>query len=83
MIKTQVQLPDNLYQEAKRVAMEREMSLAEVMRRGIEYIVHVYPPLKSHEKWSPPSPKHLGDFLTSSDEWRELANMPRNALKET
>lgn len=45
MIKTQVQLPDGLYQEAKRVAREREISLAEVMRRGVEYIVRVYPPL--------------------------------------
>ncbi len=45
MIKTQIQLPDNLYREAKRVAKERELSLAEVLRRGVEYITRVYPPL--------------------------------------
>ena len=31
MTKIQIQLPDALYREAKRVAKEREMSLAEVM----------------------------------------------------
>lgn len=45
MIKTQIQLPDGLYREAKRVAKERELSLAEVLRRGVEYIARVYPPL--------------------------------------
>lgn len=47
MIKTQVQIPDELYRAAKRVAREREMSLAEVMRRGLEYIVSVYPALEA------------------------------------
>lgn len=45
MVKTQIQLPDQLYREAKRVAAERELSLAEVLRRGVEYIARVYPPL--------------------------------------
>ena len=76
MVKTQVQIPENLYKEAKRIAREREMSLAEVVRRGLEYMTQVYPPLSSSEAWSPPKPRHLGSFLTSPDEWRELANMP-------
>lgn len=83
MIKTQVQLPDELYKEAKRVAREREMSLAEVMRRGIEYMAHVYPPLKSSQAWSPPTPKHLGSFLATPDDWRELANMPTSETEES
>ena len=45
MVKTQIQLPDRLYREAKRVAAKRELSLAEVLRRGVEYIARVYPPL--------------------------------------
>lgn len=49
MIKTQIQLPDCLYREVKRVAREREMSLAEVLRRGVEYITRVYPPLVTKE----------------------------------
>jgi len=60
MIKTQIQLPDCLYREAKRVAREREMSLAEVLRRGVEYITRVYPPLISaHERaWHIPKAVH-------------------------
>lgn len=53
MIKTQVQIPDDLYRAAKRVARERELSLAEVMRRGLEYIVTVYPTL-DEEPWELP-----------------------------
>jgi hypothetical protein len=83
MIKTQVQLPDNLYKEAKRVAAEREMSLAEVMRRGIEYMARVYPPLTSQKEWAPPLPGHHGSFLSSCRDWRELANTPAVADKDT
>ena len=43
MIKTQVQIPDELYHKAKQVAKERELSFAEVMRRGLEYITRTYP----------------------------------------
>ncbi|MGA0333021.1 MAG: hypothetical protein ACO3N7_08610 [Kiritimatiellia bacterium] len=53
MIKTQVQIPDELYRAAKRVARERELSFAEVMRRGLEYIVTVYPTLDK-EPWELP-----------------------------
>jgi hypothetical protein len=36
MTRTQIQLPDELYQRAKRFAEERELSLAEMTRRGLE-----------------------------------------------
>jgi hypothetical protein len=61
MIKTQIQLPETLYRELKRVAAEREMSLAEVLRRGAEYITQVYLPI---EKGKPdaglPGPFNVG-----------------------
>ena len=77
MIKTQVQLPDALYREAKRVAREREISLAEVMRRGVEYIVRVYPPVPPEQTaWSPPDPRPLGAFHAPEADWRRLANDP-------
>jgi len=77
MIKTQVQLPDDLYREAKRVASEREISLAEVMRRGLEYIVKVYPPIRPQQwEWTPPPPRSLGCFQAPVDDWRSLANAP-------
>jgi hypothetical protein len=43
MIRTQVQLPDELYERAKRFSREREMSLAEVVRRGLEQLLDRYP----------------------------------------
>lgn len=61
MVKTQIQLPDKLYEEAKRVAREREMSLAEVVRRGVEYIAGVYPPVgEGAAKWKMPKPQNRG-----------------------
>ena len=45
MVKTQVQIPDALYQRAKEIAREREISLAEVMRRGLEYMSSTHPPV--------------------------------------
>ncbi len=44
VIRTQVQLPDELYEKAKRFSREREMSLAEVVRRGLELFLDRYPP---------------------------------------
>jgi hypothetical protein len=77
MIKTQIQLPDELYAEAKRVAREREMSLAEVVRRGVEYITRVYPPVsKKPKSWTLPPPSDMGEFLAPVEEWRLLANDP-------
>jgi hypothetical protein len=43
MTRTQVQLPDALYQRAKRVAAEREVSLAELTRRGLELLLDRLP----------------------------------------
>ena len=53
MIKTQVQIPDDLYRKAKQVAREREMSFAEVTRRGLEYITTVYHEVEGGE-WALP-----------------------------
>ncbi|MBT4822344.1 MAG: ribbon-helix-helix protein, CopG family [Lentisphaerae bacterium] len=65
MVRTQIQLPDELYAEAKRIAREREMSLAEVVRRAIELIAHAYPPVdRAGVDWTPPAPRRLGSFLT-------------------
>lgn len=44
MVKTQIQIPDHLHREAKRIAEQYEMSFAEVVRRGIERLVPSYPP---------------------------------------
>lgn len=43
MIRTQIQLPDELYQRAKSFAAERELSLAEITRRGLELFLDRFP----------------------------------------
>lgn len=83
MIKTQIQLPDALYREAKRVAEEREMSLAEVVRRGLEYITQAYPALAGKkEDWKLPGPFKLGVMSDpfANPVWREEANLGNVAL---
>jgi len=74
MIRTQIQLPDELYREAKRIATEQEISLAEVLRRGLEHMQRIYPPRATDQPWQPPEPAGLGRFRIDEDHWRELAN---------
>ena len=43
MTRTQIQLPDELYQRAKAFAAQRELSLAEITRRGLEMFLDRHP----------------------------------------
>jgi len=76
MIKTQIQLPDDLYRAAKALAERQEWSLAETVRRGLETILHRYPPEVDAE-WELPPGRPLGgdDFLACPD-WRYQLNQP-------
>jgi hypothetical protein len=75
MVKTQVQIPDRLYREAKRVAEENEMSFADVVRRGLEQFLRHYPPGRvAASRWQPPKPHDLGDPLVPEDEWASLCH---------
>jgi hypothetical protein len=75
MVKTQIQLPDTLYREAKRIAREREISFAEVVRRGVEYVTRIYPPLEvDATTWRPTRSHRLGAFRAPPEDWRALAN---------
>jgi hypothetical protein len=61
MTRTQIQLPDDVYARAKRLCEKREISLAELARRGIEYILSVYTPEPpTSADWKPPAPRRLG-----------------------
>jgi len=74
MVKTQIQLPESLYLDAKRVAREREISFSEVVRRGIEYITRTYKPLDANRAaWRPPAPRSLGPFRMPVEDWRLAA----------
>jgi hypothetical protein len=75
MVKTQVQIPDELYRRAKQVAAEKEWSFAEVVRRGLECITQVNPPGRaSAAEWELPPARPCGPFLAPPDRWTELAH---------
>ncbi len=55
MTRTQIQLPDELYKRAKRVAAQREISLAEMTRRGLElFLARVPENSASKGRWRLP-----------------------------
>lgn len=55
MIKTQISVPDKLYEQAKRIAEAKEWSLAEVFRRGLEYMAEVHGSEECADDWELPS----------------------------
>lgn len=75
MIRTQIQLPDALHAQAKRIGDQQEISLAELVRRGLEHMVRLYGAAQTPlPHWSLPEPLPLGEFLTPVEDWRELGN---------
>ena len=55
MVRTQIQLPDDLYKRAKRFAAERELSLAEMTRRGLELFLARFSENVATDEWTLPS----------------------------
>ena len=75
MIKTQIQIPEDLYKELKGLAKRKEWSLAETLRRGGEYLLEIYPaeaPADSTQ-WKPPASRHVGWKGLTAEEIHELA----------
>ena len=80
MVRTQIQLPEPLYREIKRLALQQDWSIAEVIRRGAENVVRHYPqekltpggdfrfpaPIQARLKVSDPA--RLKEFLRSGQE---------------
>jgi hypothetical protein len=83
MIKTQVQIPDRIFERAEKVAAAREWSFAEMVRRGLEQMVLNHPkeaPTTSG-RWRLPDPVDPGreaDPLTEPD-WREKTGLTSGA----
>jgi hypothetical protein len=70
MVKTQIQFPDYLYREAKRIADEYEMSFAEVVRRGLEEAVKGYPAGRTAPgEWTLPEARRMGRPLLPEAKW--------------
>jgi hypothetical protein len=83
MVRTQIQISDELYQQAKRLAEEKEISLAEVVRRGLEHILRIHPPRRSEKpKWklAPPSNTHLRGDPFADPDWRVNLNLSSAAI---
>ncbi len=73
MVRTQIQLPDELYDKAKRLAEAKEISLAELTRRGLEYLIHSYPEPETIKRiWNVPEPINLGWKNLSHEEIRNV-----------
>lgn len=73
MVRTQIQLPDELYQRAKRFAAERELSLAELVRRGVELLLARFPESSpDQEEWQLPRVDG-GGLRVSLEELKDLA----------
>ena len=76
MTRTQIQLPDEVFARAKRLCEAREISLAELARRGIEYILSVYSNDPSAvNDWQPPKPRRLGWKGLSDAELKQRAQI--------
>ena len=84
MTRTQIQLPDVVFAKAKKLCEAREISLAELARRGIEYILSVYAqePGKPDE-WQLPKPRNLGWKGLSHAEIKEQAQLTTAELMHT
>ena len=84
MKRTQIQLPDWLYALAREVASRKEISLAELVRRGLEYMVAVTPEATGeHHTWDLPRPHALesSDPFVAPD-WREQLHGERLRVAE-
>jgi len=82
MTRTQIQLPDALYDRAKRFAAERELSLAELTRRGLELFLDRFPAhAPAGKAWKLPRvngglkvpPRQLRDVVADEEDLRGLA----------
>ena len=75
MIKTQVQIPDELFDRAKKVAAAKEWSFAEIVRRGLEYMTRVNPPHReSAKQWRLPESSPMGQPLALETDWTALSH---------
>lgn len=84
MTRTQIQLPDETYARAKKLCEAREIPLAELARRGIEYILSVYAPEPDASRaWEPPKPRNLGWKGLSHAEIKAEAQLTNTEIRLT
>ncbi len=66
MTRTQIQLPEPLFQRLRHIAEMRDVSLAELIRRGMETYAQSFPELEEEEEaWTMPVLRGSGGHLTN------------------
>ena len=84
MMHVQIQLPDDIFERAKEVCDIREISIEELVRRGLEYILAVYcAPGEAAEEWQPPKPLDLGWRCLSHTKIKEQAQLTTSENQQT
>lgn len=85
MKRTQVQLPDWLFSAAHDLAVAKEISLAELVRRGLEYMLAVTPGAKTPSKeWELPQARDLQSRAPfAAADWRERIHTQHLKVAET
>jgi len=73
MVRIQIQMPDLLFQRAKRFAEAREMSLAELTRRGLELLLDRWPEQQPPALWTLPS-FDSGGMLVALEKLRKISS---------
>jgi hypothetical protein len=84
MVKTQIQLSDEMYRTAKELAERKEWSLAEVIRRGLEALFCRFPETPPEgATWELPPARPLGgDNYFSNPDWRYELGEARGLVRE-
>ncbi len=79
MIRTQIQLPDEIYERARKICAAREISMAELARRGFEYMLSIYSEeSRTKSEWTPPQPRKLGWKGLSDEQLKTEAQLTTN-----
>ena len=75
MKRTQIQLPNVMYDQLKELARAEETTLAEIIRRAATYLLQTQPThTNSSSTWAPPIADDLGEFMSTKEDWRIHAN---------
>ncbi len=84
MKRTQIQLPDHLYLAAHHLAERQEISMAELVRRGLEYMLAVVPGTKGAGEWQlPPVYDLRADDPFVQEDWRSALHVRDLQVAET
>jgi hypothetical protein len=84
MVRTQIQLPVDVFAKATKLCEAREISFHELDRRGIEAMLSVHAQEPGNvDQWQPPKPRNLGWIGLSHAGVKEQAQLTTAELMHT